>query len=106
MNSKYATPIKDVGQALASSYPGSGDPVQDALFHLAMAYYFTMRALEDGADMQVGGRPIVYPTIERAYREMAHVRLSARAYKVNTTPYLTRLGRLVTDETEAPTTSG
>ena len=65
MNSKYATPIEKVAEAIVGRLEfDSGDPIQDAMFCLAAAYHYVQEAEANGDVLEVSGRPIGLVTIK------------------------------------------
>jgi hypothetical protein len=105
MNVRYGTDIETLSRTCLQGLPESEDPSHDALIALALAYRAAKRLEEKGADLELGGRPLIIPSIERAYREVMHVRKSLNVdwLKVD---LISKFGRLVNGKSKVQDTPG
>lgn len=96
MKVSYGTPIEDVASAFQDDFTYSTDHSFDVLRLLALAYFTAKVMGETDVDLQFGNRTLVLPSIERAYREVLHLRkdMAEDALEVD---QLTKFGRLVTN---------
>lgn len=52
----------------------TNDDSYEALFHLSSAYNAIKRLESKGIDIEFNGKPLILPSIERAFREVLHIR--------------------------------
>jgi len=74
--------------------PESHDPSVEIIVHLALAYASLEKLRDEEADLEIGGRPLIAPSLERAYREILYVR-SRQPGELLDTSIITRYGRYV-----------
>lgn len=71
----------------------TGDPTLDAVYYLAMLQGALQRMEKDGLETRLGREPLLSPALERAYRDVIHIRSRVNAEWLNDTVY-SRYGRL------------
>jgi hypothetical protein len=66
--------IDAIGKRYAERYPELDDQSLTIIVHLALAYRAAKRLKNTGATLEIGGRSLVLPTIEKAFREILYIR--------------------------------
>jgi len=74
--------------------PATDDLSAEIIVHLALAYAAAEKLRESGVDLELGGRPLVISSLERAYREIQYIRSRMPGNQLDTT-LITRYGRYV-----------
>jgi hypothetical protein len=90
---RYGADIQSLARVYGGKFLQTADPSADALLYLALAFAALERLSNRGAvDLTLDGRPLVTPSLERAFREMAYLR-SRLPVEWLSDEYITRIGR-------------
>lgn len=90
-----ATPLEAIYSYLQNKggFPETGDPSLDAVYYLAMLHGAIQRMEQAGVDMKAGNKPLITQAVNRAYRELVHVRSRINLDWLDNSVY-SRYGRL------------
>lgn len=92
--SNISAPLSAVSQQLSVPLR-SNDPSYDVIFGLALAYDAAQRMKDAGVDLSLAGQSLLFPFIERAYREALYVRAHRFPSADLDVSNITKFGRLV-----------
>lgn len=91
---RFGSHIAHLAHVLDSETPVEDDPTFAIAKHLAMAWTYLERIEKSGELIEFNGQPLVKPSIERAWRELLHLRQKVTSKGMDTA-ILTRFGRVV-----------
>lgn len=66
--------INAILTAAGTGHQDTSDPSQDLLIYLALAYNAARRLTSLAGEQKLGNQVLLFPSIQRAFREASHIR--------------------------------
>lgn len=91
---RYGSHVAHLAHVLGSEIPAEDDLTFAVAKHLAMAWEYMEQLEKAGEPVEFNGQPLVKPNIERAWRELLHLRQRVTTQGMDVA-LLSRYGRVV-----------